>query len=472
MRLAGTLACNKRVLENLTRTGAFSSLEPNRAKLFNNIEYALKKAQQKAKDDASAQANFFDLMAGGEEKASDSELRDCPPFSPDADLKNERDLLGVYISGHPLQSCSRLISEISEVCIRSRPAGAKEDSLEYLPFSLAKIAKKKPEPEDEAAPQEHDADADDDAPAADAMPEGDPDDDADDEDRESARTRQLSPIDELLNRAKDDDWMLKGLARSIVKARGDIPWSDKAAFDKAANTERARLKKRFDKGELDRFLLKRAEVRVVAILETCSIKVPKPRPDGSVGQKWAILSLDDGTGQADAMCYAQVWSKYGPSVEGRVDQLVMVCGEVTHRVNYDKDDALKMNPRVGDIQFVAKEVYPLEARRAEAPIRGPGAEGEGLRDTRRGGEEPGPDASARHDNVCGRDGDRAGPWSDMPRGGQHRLPFAAVEVRPPGRRKLRAGEQDPARAARAEAVGVSAADRATRPQVLSITAKI
>ena len=360
MRLAGSNAINKRVLENLTRTGAFSTLEPNRAKLFNNIEFALKKAQQKAKDDASAQANFFDLMAGGEEKASDAELRDCPPFSPDEDLKNERDLLGVYISGHPLQSCSRLISEVSEACIRYRPAGAREDNMEFLPFSLAKIAKKKPEPEDEMSAQEHDADADDDSPVADAVTEGDAEDDADDVDHESAQAKTLSPIDEILIRAKDDDWMLKGLARSIVKARGDIPWSDKAAFDKAANQERAKLKRRFDKGELDRFLLKRAEVRVVAILETCSVKIPKPRPDGSVGQKWAILSLDDGTGQAEAMCYAQVWAKYGSSVEGREDQLVMVCGEVTHRVNYDKEDALKMNPRVGDIQFVAKEVYPLE----------------------------------------------------------------------------------------------------------------
>ena len=68
VRLAGTPACNKRVLENLTRTGAFSTLEPNRAKLYNNIEYALKKAQQSAKEKASAQTSFFDLMSGGEEK--------------------------------------------------------------------------------------------------------------------------------------------------------------------------------------------------------------------------------------------------------------------------------------------------------------------------------------------------------------------------------------------------------------------
>ena len=359
MRLAGSNAVNKRVLENLTRTGAFSTLEPNRAKLYNNIEYALKKAQQKAKDDASAQGNFFDLMAGGEEKASDDELRDCPPFTPVEDLKNERDLLGVYVSGHPLQSCRRIISEVSEALIRTRAPGAKEDTLEYVPFSLDKIAKKELDEEE--------------GPAGEGDPLGEEVEvevekpDGDDDAPETEAAKVLSPIDELLSRAKDDDWQLKGLARNIVRAKGEVPWNDKKAFDSAVNKEKAKLAKRFANKELDARLLKRIEVRVVAILESCSVKVPKPRPDGSVGEKWAILGLDDGTGQADAMCYANPWKKFNqpdPSkpavIEPCVDQLVLVCGEVTHRTNYDKDDLVKANPQVGDVSFSVKEVYPLE----------------------------------------------------------------------------------------------------------------
>ena len=352
MRLAGSTAVNKRVLENLTRTGAFSALEPNRAKLFNNIEYAVKKAQQKAKDDASAQGNFFDLMAGGEETYSDAELKDCPPFTPVEDLKNERDMLGVYVSGHPLQSCRRLIAETSEACVRMRAPGAKEDTLSFEPFTLEKIAKK-PQEESEEEKPELSEDAE---PVADAS---EPMDDGEDDD-EKEQQKVLSPIDELLSKAKDDEWQLKGLARNIVKAKGEVQWSDKQAFDKAVNAEKNKLKKRFEKGELDSFLLKRAEVRVVAVLESCSVKVPKPRPDGSVGQKWAILGLDDGTGQADAMCYAKAWEKYGPDIESKVDQLVLVCGEITHRTNYDKDDLQKLNPQVGDVSFSVKEVYPLE----------------------------------------------------------------------------------------------------------------
>ena len=352
MRLAGSNAVNKRVLENLTRTGAFSTLEPNRAKLFNNIEFALKKAQQRAKEKASAQTSFFDLMAGGEETASDAELAESPPFSPAEDLKNERDLMGVYISGHPLQSCRRLISEVSQSCVRTRAQGSKEDELSFMPFSLDKIAKK---PADEQKDDDGFGDAlQDDAPQA-AEPEAG--DDGDDEEGEAAPA--LSDIDELLMKGRDDDWQLKGLARAVVKAKGEVPWSDRQAFDKAVNAERAKLRKRFEKKALDPILLKKVDVRVAAMLSGCAVKTPKPRPDGSVGQKWAILTLDDGCGQADAFCYAKTWEKCR-ALEGCVDRLVVVCGEVKRRVNYAKEDASKENPRPGDLTFEVKEAYPLE----------------------------------------------------------------------------------------------------------------
>ena len=350
MRLAGSNAVNKRVLENLTRTGAFSTLEPNRAKLFNNIEFALKKAQQRAKERASAQANFFDLMSGGEEKVSDAELADCPSFTPAEDLKNERDLLGVYVSGHPLQACHRLISEVSQACQRVRPEGATEDEYVFVPFSLEKIAKK-PVDDSKEDGESLDVDMPDDTPAAD--PEID--DGAEGDERSKSG---LSPIDEMLSKCKNDDWLLKGLARSIVKARGEVSWSDKHAFDKAVSSERTKLRKRFDRKELDPLLLKKLDVRVVAILGECAIKMPKPRPDGTVGQKWAILSLDDGTGQADGMAYAKAWEKCH-GMENEVDRLVLVCGEVSHRTIYDKEDLHKEHPKLGDITFQVKEAYPL-----------------------------------------------------------------------------------------------------------------
>ena len=348
MRLAGSNAINKRVLENLAKTGAFSSLEPNRAKIFCNIEFALKKAQQRAKEKLSVQANFFDVMSGGEETASDDELKDCAPFAPAEDLKNELELLGVYVSGHPLQSCHRLIAEVSQARLRTRPEGAQEDELSFVPFNLDKIAKNAQD--DDAISEE--------AAGDEAVDEAVPQET--DDERGDGKKSGLPAIDELLLKTKSDDWLLKGLARNIVKAKGEVQWSDKHAFDKAVSSERTKLKKRFEKKELDALLLKKLDVRVAAILSSCSVKMPKPRPDGSVGQKWAILSLEDGLGQAEAMAYAKTWEA-SSTIENHVDQLVIVFGEISHRVNYQKEDASKENPSVGDISFQVKEVYPLES---------------------------------------------------------------------------------------------------------------
>ena len=267
LRLAGTPACNKRVLENLTRTGAFASLEPNRGKLFNNIEYALKKSQQKAREAASDQLNFFDVMAeGGEEKADDGELADFPAFAPAEDLKNERDLLGVYVSGHPLQSCRRLIAE----------AGT---------FRIADLA-------------------------------------------------NAEALDERMKDLPEDRWKKK---------------SNPALKDPRA--------------------LRHLDVRIVGQLTACTLKQGRPRPDGTPGQPWAILQVDDGTGSLDAFCFAKAWEK-SSAVAASVDQLVLVCGEISRRVNYAKEDRLaKKNPEVGDYNFTVKEAYPLGAA---MPLISPG----------------------------------------------------------------------------------------------------
>ena len=257
LRLAGTTACNKRVLENLTRTGAFSTLEPNRGKLFNNIEFALKKSQQKAKDAASDQLNFFDMMAeGGEEKADDGELMDFPAFAPAEDLKNERDLLGVYVSGHPLQSCRKIIAEVGTFAIKDL-----------------------------------------------SDPEA---------------------LDERMKELPVDRW----------KRKSNPHLKD-------------------DRG------LRHLDVRIVGQLAACTVKMGKPRPDGTPGQPWAILSVDDGTGTLDAFCFAKAWEK-SSAVSAHVDKLVMLCGEVSRRVNYEKDDKLeKKNPTLGDYNFTVKEAYPI-----------------------------------------------------------------------------------------------------------------
>ena len=334
MRLAGANVVNKRVLENLARVGAFSTIEPNRAKIYHNIEFALKRSQQRAKEKASAQTDFFGLMAGGEETYDDSELVDAPPFAPAEELKCERDLMGVYISGDPLESCKRLISELSIVAVDTEEGECVPFSFSMLERTKSAGAEREEESVDAAREEDSPGDSEEDSPSPAAEDEGD--------------------IAALLAKSDEKDWPLKSMARNVVRAKGEVAWSDKQAFDKAVNKEKAKLKKKVDKA-----LLKKLDVRAVGILEGCFVKTPKPRPDGSVGAKWAILAIDDGKGRGEGAAFAKVWEKCS-SLETRVDQLVMVSGELSYKAVYSKEDVNKENPQKGDLNFTLKEAYPLE----------------------------------------------------------------------------------------------------------------
>ena len=328
MRLAGSNLVNKRVLENLSRTGAFSSIEPNRAKLFHNIEYALRKAQQRTKERNSAQTSFFDVIDSGSDNADDSELLDVPPFAPAEDLKNERDLLGVYISGDPLSSCRKLIAELSVLKIDAKGAEASA-------FNLGMIERKQ-EPEAEAA-------GDDAAFASDQS----------DTQEEDSSTEEERTVEQMLAESEEKMWPLDGICRTYLKAKNALP-ADREAAKKAIAKIRPSFRKKVDK-----ILLKKLDVRAVGILNGCFVKTPKPRPDGTVGKKWAILSVDDGFGCAEGAAFAAVWEN-ASVLEQKIDSLVMVCGELAHKVVYEKNDSMKENPQKGELSFTLKEAYPLE----------------------------------------------------------------------------------------------------------------
>ncbi len=105
---------NKKVLESLIQAGALDSLEGSRAQKFNAIEQALEFAQniQGSKNKNINQRNLFDLQV---EETPDQELLSYPPLPQVPDwpvtdkLKKEKELLGFYFSGHPLDSYRSII---------------------------------------------------------------------------------------------------------------------------------------------------------------------------------------------------------------------------------------------------------------------------------------------------------------------------------------------------------------------------
>ncbi len=98
-------AANKRLLESLCMCGAFDCFGHRRSQLFAVLDDVIKRVQATVRDREAGQANFFDLMMDEGESAADSlaiPLPDIPEWGLLELLDHERELLGFYVTGHPL----------------------------------------------------------------------------------------------------------------------------------------------------------------------------------------------------------------------------------------------------------------------------------------------------------------------------------------------------------------------------------
>ena len=102
---------NSRMLEHLTRAGALDGLGLRRSQILAIAEPMMSFASQKAKDKAAGQGSLFDLLAGDDaaNDGCDIPIPDIPEFEWEDILKNEKELLGFYVSGHPLEPRSELV---------------------------------------------------------------------------------------------------------------------------------------------------------------------------------------------------------------------------------------------------------------------------------------------------------------------------------------------------------------------------
>jgi DNA polymerase-3 subunit alpha len=92
---------NKRSLEGLVLSGAFDSCGANRATLFDSIETALEWGHKVRNSRLSTSDSLFG-GAENEMKISEPVLPDIKPWSAEYKLAKEREVLGFYVTGHPL----------------------------------------------------------------------------------------------------------------------------------------------------------------------------------------------------------------------------------------------------------------------------------------------------------------------------------------------------------------------------------
>ncbi|MBV9645121.1 MAG: DNA polymerase III subunit alpha [Verrucomicrobia bacterium] len=102
-------AVNRKILENLIRAGAFDFTGKDRAELFERIDQALSAGASANRDRRSGQVSLFGELEMAAAPRTNGDTVHFTPWSTVEKLGHERDLLGFYVTGHPLDAYRELI---------------------------------------------------------------------------------------------------------------------------------------------------------------------------------------------------------------------------------------------------------------------------------------------------------------------------------------------------------------------------
>ena len=119
---------NRRVIESLIKAGAFDSLGVTRAHLLTATDAALESGQRQQRERAEGQGSFFDLIPEAAPSAKNELTAVVPEWESDQRLAFEKEVLGFYISGHPLarfRDAAVLKGATMSGDLASRPTGSR-----------------------------------------------------------------------------------------------------------------------------------------------------------------------------------------------------------------------------------------------------------------------------------------------------------------------------------------------------------
>jgi DNA polymerase-3 subunit alpha len=104
---------NKRILENLAKAGALDWTQETRAGMCARLEQVVASASSAQRDRASGQVSMFDAMDFAAPASKSKSKRTSEPtveeWSKDERLAHEKELLGFYVTGHPLDKFRNVI---------------------------------------------------------------------------------------------------------------------------------------------------------------------------------------------------------------------------------------------------------------------------------------------------------------------------------------------------------------------------
>ncbi|MBR2122608.1 MAG: DNA polymerase III subunit alpha [Lachnospiraceae bacterium] len=116
--VAGSREINKRVVENLIKAGAFDSFGVTRKQMMSVYLQLTDELTQSHKNRLSGQMSIFDLMTGDDGSSHPYQTVQYPDvgeYPRELMLEFEKDVLGLYVSGHPLEEYAALLRSAANV---------------------------------------------------------------------------------------------------------------------------------------------------------------------------------------------------------------------------------------------------------------------------------------------------------------------------------------------------------------------
>src|SRR5271166_2045996 len=107
---------NKRVLESLIKSGAMDSLG-RRAQLMTVLDRAMERAQKAQRDAESGQHGLFGVFEQEASAVDNDKLPNIPDWDEQARLAAEKEILGFFISGHPLEKYKDKLQDLQALTI-------------------------------------------------------------------------------------------------------------------------------------------------------------------------------------------------------------------------------------------------------------------------------------------------------------------------------------------------------------------
>ena len=119
-RLYGGTEMNRRSVESLIKAGAFDSMGVNRRSLVEAVEGILKSIESDTKRNLDGQLDLFSVMMGEDTGSSDDtyEIKPFPEYTHAELLQQEKEVSGLYLSGHPLDAYREQSARIASHSIK------------------------------------------------------------------------------------------------------------------------------------------------------------------------------------------------------------------------------------------------------------------------------------------------------------------------------------------------------------------